>query len=220
MREIGFLREKVPVFRDVSEETLEGLLRAEGSRKIVCEKGDCLCRSGEPLEGLLVIMAGRAQVRRDSVLLRELAAGDVTGVSALYSGEPRMETDIQARTRVTALFIPREAMTQALRRDPKLVSNYVVFLSTRIRFLNGIIRRISGPDAAGRTARYLLTQAEAQGPEFPLRPTQAAAELGMARASFYRALDQLQQDGAIRREDRRVILEDPARLREIGFPQM
>ena len=216
MELISFLQEKVPLFCGVSEKTVRDLLHADGSRKIVYEKGDHLCRSGEPLEGLLTVTAGRALVTRDSVLLRDLGAGDVTGVSALYGGEPRMETDITARTRVTALFFPREAMTQALRSDPQLATNYVVFLSTRIRLLNGIIRRFSGSDATGRVIRYLLTQAEERGPSFPFKPTQAAAELGMGRASLYRALDLLQKEGHVRREDRRVILEDPDRLRQLA----
>ena len=219
MNQISFLREKVPVFRNVSEETLRGLLRAEGSRKIIYEKGDFLCRSGHELEGLLTLTAGRAQVRKGSVLLKELEAGDVTGVSALYSGDTRMDTDILARSRITALFFPREAMTEALRADPQLVSNYVIFLSTRIRFLNGVIRRFSAPDAAGRVIRYLQTEAREQGEKLRIRPTQAAAELGMGRATFYRALEQLQQEGYIRREERYVILEDPGQMPDpAGLP--
>ena len=219
MKQTDFLLERVPLFCGVSEETVSGLLRAEGSRKITVEKGDGLCRSGQPLDGLLVITGGRAQVRKGSVLMRDLTAGDVTGVSALYGGDTRMETDVLAGTRVTALFFPRDAMTAALQSDPQLVRNYIVFLSTRIRFLNGVIRRLSASDATKRLARYLLEQAEArdrtQEQEIPFRATHAAEELGISRASLYRALDALRQAGCLEKKDRGIVITNAERLQEV-----
>ncbi|MBO4837876.1 MAG: Crp/Fnr family transcriptional regulator [Lachnospiraceae bacterium] len=216
MKQIDLL-EKVPLFRGVSEETVRDLQRAEGCRKTAYEKGEYLCRSGQPLDGLLVIMGGRAQVRKGSVLLRDLTAGDVTGVSALYSGDTRMETDIRAGTRVTALFLSRDAMTAALQNDPQLVRNYIVFLSTRIRFLNGIIRRFSASDATRRLAGYLLEQVQgrAQDREIPFRATRAAEELGISRASLYRALDALRQAGCIEKKDRGIVITNTERMQEI-----
>ena len=219
MKQADFILEKVSLFRGVSEETVRNLLRTEGCRKITYEKGEFLCRSGQPLDGLLLITGGRAQVKKGGVLLRDLTAGDVTGVSALYSGDTRMETDIRAGTRVTALFLSRDAMTAALQSDPQLVSNYIVFLSTRIRFLNGVIRRFSASDATRRLAGYLLEQTQGQeqtpGPGSPFRATRAAEELGISRASLYRALETLQQAGCIEKKDRGLVITNAERLQEV-----
>ena len=212
MQSISFLQEQVPLFRSVSEETVKLLLAAEGSRKIRYEKGEYLCRSGQPLDGLLVVLSGRAEVRKGNLLLRELAAGDMTGVSALFSGDTRMETDILARTRTAVLFFPRAAVRTALRSDPQFADNYVFFLSGRIRFLNGIISRFSGPDATGRLARYLLEKSRKNGGSFAFRAVRAADELGMSRASLYRALDVLLKNGCIEKTDRQILIRDTALL--------
>lgn len=178
-------------------------------------RGDMLCRSGAPLEGLLILLSGHAEVRKGSALLRELSAGDVTGVSVLFGGDSRMETDVVASGRTSVLFLPREAVEKAILADPVLTERYIRFLSSRIRFLNGVIGRFSGSDVTERTAHYLLERAGEQGRQFELVASRAARELGIGRASLYRALDDLQNEGCIEKEGRRILLKDPDRLRSM-----
>ena len=212
---IRFLQENVTLLKGASPETLRRLLDAAGSRRLAYEKGGALCRRGEPLDGLLILLRGRAEVRRGTMLLRELSAGDVTGVSVLFGGDSRMETDIVAAGRASVLFLPRAEVEKAILADPALTERYVRFLSSRIRFLNGVIGRFSGADVTERTARYLLEQAREKGARFALYPTRAARELDVGRASFYRALDHLQKNGCIEKDGRQVLLTDPGRLKTI-----
>lgn len=215
MKTMDFLLEKVPLFRGLQRESVRCLLEEAGSREIAYEKGDFLVRSGETPEGLLILLEGRAQVRKGELVLRELSPGDLTGVSALFGEEARMETDITAAGRLKLLFLPRTAVAKALARDPLFAQNYIAFLSSRIRFLNGLIGRFSGGDVTERTLYYLLEQAKIQGPSFPFSPTRAAAELGVGRASLYRALDQLKGEGFLEREKGRIIVKNPETFQHI-----
>ena len=212
---IRFLQENVALLRGAAPETLKALLDAEGSRRLEYEKGDTLCRNGAPLEGLLILLRGRAEVRKGSALLRELSAGEVTGVSVLFGGDPRMETDIVASVRTSVLFLPRDKVEEAILTDPVLTERYIRFLSSRIRFLNSVIGRFSGAGTTERTAHYLLERAVEKGPRFELAPSRAAKELDIGRASLYRALDHLKKEGCIEKEGRQILLKDPDRLRSM-----
>ncbi len=212
---IRFLQENVTLLKGASPETLRRLLDAKGSRRLAYEKGGALCRRGEPLDGLLILLRGRAEVRRGSMLLRELSAGDVTGVSVLFGGDSRMETDVAASGRMSVFFLPREAVEKAILADPVLTERYIRFLSSRIRFLNGVIGRFSGSRVTERTAHYLLEQAGEKGLRFEFAPSRAARELDVGRASVYRALDDLQREGCIEKEGRQILLKDPDRLRSM-----
>ena len=96
-----------------------------------------------------------------------------------------------------------------MRRDFKLVENYLAFLSQRIRFLNKKIAGFTQSGAEGKLARYLLEVAASQGKDSLLLPTSIqniAKILNLGRASLYRALDTLSDLGYIVREGKTVRL--------------
>ncbi|MBP3728814.1 MAG: Crp/Fnr family transcriptional regulator [Lachnospiraceae bacterium] len=210
-----FLQNKVSLFHRVAPETLKTLLKEEGCREMLFERGAYLCRAGDPLEGLLVVLEGKARAFKNSLLLRELGEADITGVTALFGPEACMETDIQAKSRLRALYLPRNALEKAMAADPQLARNYILFLSTRIRLLNQIIRRFSGSDATRRLAAYLLEQGKNEGTEFLFQPTRAAAELGLGRASLYRGLENLLQMGCLEKQGRSLFIVNREQLRSL-----
>ena len=55
---------------------------------------------------------------------------------------------------------------------------------------------------------YLLAQAKLQGNGFLLNATRAAKALNMSRASLYRTLSDLEQEGFLERRDRRICIKD------------
>ena len=87
--------------------------------------------------------------------------------------------------------------------------NYVRFLSDRIRFLNSKISTFTADSAKSKIMRYLISQAEIQsnpdGNVLLTMSCQKLAEfLNMGRASLYRAFEQLESDGLIRRNGKSV----------------
>ena len=89
--------------------------------------------------------------------------------------------------------------------------NYVRFLSDRIRFLNSKIATFTADSAKSKLMRYLVSQAELQNnPEgnvvLPVSCQKLAESLNIGRASLYRAFEQLENDGLIRRSGKAVAL--------------
>lgn len=195
------------LFEGVSDSTKKRILSEAGNR-VDLEKGERLCRAGSEPGGLILILKGKAEVLKGSVILQSLKAGDVTGVSTLFGEKAVMETDVTAKTRLTALRVPKETVREALHTDPVFAENYIRFLSSRIRFLNEAISRLAGADSGKRMSAYLLAQAKLQGNGFLLNATRAAKTLNMSRASLYRTLSDLEQEGFLERRDRRICIKD------------
>ena len=208
IKESEWILNHVPLFHGVSESTLMKLFQHEGSRKSVLSKGEALLKTGEPNDKLILILKGKAEARKGSVLLRTFSAGDVTGVSTLFGEDELMESDIVAQTSLEVIAFPREAVREALRLDAAFSENYIAFLSTRIRFLNAVISRCTGAEPAARVARLLYELAEGRGDRFPLNASKAAVALDMSRATFYRALSSLQGKGLITREEGNICISD------------
>ncbi len=215
MREIEWILKNVPLFNGVREDTLTHLYLHEGSQKLHKEKGEALLRAGDKNDALILILKGKAEARKGSVLLRIFSAGDVTGVSTLFGGNEVMESDIIAQSRLEAAVFPRDAVRAALKEDASFSENYIAFLSSRIRFLNSVISRCTDGEPHQRVARLLEEIASEKGPCFSLNASKACVALDISRATFYRALSLLQQKGAIVRCEGKICISDKEELQNM-----
>lgn len=214
MNDVNFIMKNVALFAGVSESAVSALVSDGRTRREEFARGEAVCRRGAVNDDLIVILSGKAEVRKGSVSMRTLTAGDVTGVSTLFVDDAVMDSDVTAQTKLTALFINRAAVLAAVRGDPALAENYIRFLSSRVRFLNGVISRCAGADSAGKLARYVGELAARSEGRFPLNISRAAAELSLGRATVYRALDALAEAGCIERDGRFVTVRDAEKLKE------
>lgn len=213
---LTFLKTYVPLFDGVAGESLERMLDHAGTRCLSLPRGEYLLRAGDSASDLIIIQSGRLSVYRDRLLMRHLEAGDVAGVATLYGDSDISETDLKASRAARALLIPREAVIRAIRQDSVLAENYIRFLSSRVRYLNQVVRRLSGPDTTARLARFLLERAYTQGNPFPLNAEGAARALAMGRASLYRALDTLQHLGCVEKNKRIIRIINMDQLRDLA----
>lgn len=214
MNDVSFIMKNAALFAGVSESAVTALVEDGATRRVDFARGEVICRRGAVNDDLIVIISGKAEVRKGSVTMRLLGAGDVTGVSTLFGGDGVMDSDVTAQTKLTALFFRRAAVLAAIRSDPAFAENYIGFLSARVRFLNGVISRCAGADSAGRLARYLAGIAAEKGERFALNVSRAAAELSLGRATVYRALDALVEAGCVERCGREISV-NAARIKEV-----
>lgn len=96
------------------------------------------------------------------------------------------------------LFAPEQAWAM-LQSSPRFCQNYIRFLCGRIAFLNRKIETLSGHTAEGKLLSYL--QREQQGGAVKIASFRALADqLGISRASLYRAMDALAAAGQLERQ--------------------
>ena len=148
-----------------------------------------------------VVLRGRIEVRRESILMAALSAGDVFGAAALFNDSPDYPTTLTALSPCQTLLIPETRIRALLRQCPAFAEDYAAYLSGRIQFLSQRLEAVSSPSPEGKLARYLLP---AEGDALTLSATALCQRLGVGRATLYRAFETLEGAGAIAREGKTI----------------
>ncbi len=136
--------------------------------------------------------------------LNRLKEGSVFGVAALF-GSPGANTHIRGEGAGVVLLI-EETQAESLWEDRIIRRNLISFLTNRICFLNRKIASFTAKGAEGKLARHLSQCADENGACTVESYSLLAKELHLGRASLYRAMDKLEEEGFIRREKKVIRL--------------
>jgi CRP/FNR family transcriptional regulator, cyclic AMP receptor protein len=123
------LLKRVPLFAQCSRRDLAqiALLSAELS----LPAGRKLMSEGERGQEFIVLVDGRAEVRRKGRRVRELSGGDFLGEIALVANVPRTAT-VTALTPVTVLLVTARDFRMLLREVPSLQPKVIYALAMRL----------------------------------------------------------------------------------------
>lgn len=174
------------------------------------KKGSLLWREGETSGLLVAIKSGRVKVYRllptgRAVTLFLFGPGDLFGFLPFLDGAP-YPAHAQAIEDVEADVMPRAALLQALRADPKLAVALIGLLGRRLRDAMDLIQGLSTPGAPSRVAAALLAlipDETVNGPvvlRLPVTAQEFAGAIGVAPETFSRALKRLEDDRVLVRE--------------------
>ena len=181
--------------------------------KVIIQKyctGEILLSARENPVGLAILLDGSAQIlsgdEKHPALLRTMGAGDSFGAASLFSGEKGYRTCVRALEDCRILYLPAVLVEEICLHEPMAARNYIVFLSGRISFLNRKITAYTAGSALERLVLYLLHLPLASDGswELDISYAQLSEQLGVGRASLYRAMDSLCAQGLIRREKKKV----------------
>ncbi|MGM9521236.1 MAG: Crp/Fnr family transcriptional regulator [Oscillospiraceae bacterium] len=149
-------------------------------------------------------------------VMRSLAEGSVFGAAAMFNDNERYVTRLTASSACRVLFFPQEQLLELMQEEFSVAENYIAFLSDRIHFLNGKISGllISGTES---TLRHWLAQNShiEDGKiivKLDVSISDLASMLHMGRASLYRSFDELEREGFIKKEGRRIEILCPEKL--------
>lgn len=180
--------------------------------------GDAFAKS------LFFVESGTATVTRtvdgNPVLLNLVRAGGCFGAAALFGNCPHYPTTVRAKTRLSLLEIDGEALTALCYAYPQVAMAHIRFLSERIRFLNDKIDSLTGRTSESKLAKFLLTHSDPEGvfcPELTMK--NVAASLDIGRASLYRLLSRLSDEGLIRQEGGTIQIINKTLLERLANPQ-
>jgi len=169
------------------------------------------------------VVSGRIEVRQVSLRGREQVfhtegPGATLGEGPLFDGGGYIASAV-ALERSRVLFLPREEVLALCRRRPEVALAILAALARRLRRFAEMVGDLAFRPVAERLARYLDRAATSPAPvtglviHLELTQAQLAARLGTVRELIARALAHLERAGAIRRQGRRIVIRDRARLR-------
>src|SRR5215213_9796578 len=213
---------QVPLFSSLNERDLAQLAQVAVPRTY--EAGEAVFREGDSGDTCYVVREGAVRVtRRHSdgrvITLAELRPGSIFGELAMFGSEVR-SASVEALEPTRALAILAGDMRRIMVQHPEIAVKMLEGLADRLRAANERISRQSFQTVAGRVASTLLGQVAARadggdGREVVIEATQAeiAQLAGASRESASRFLAKLERAGVITTGRGRVIVHEPAALR-------
>lgn len=200
-----------PLFNGMSPMEIGHLLSQEGCRLVHYPAGSTI-----PSErGMMMLLTGSVLIEKQSadgryLRMREVWPPQAINVSALLAQPPREVSRLSTPDGCRAVELSRALVAQALMEGGTFSVNLVEFLLGRVVFLNKKITALSGHTAASRLELYLAENAVQKDGvsqvQLPFSLSEFAEHLCVGRASLYRTLDAMEQQGRIRRKGRTIYL--------------
>lgn len=172
-------------------------------------------------DGLPIVIKGKARITSGdsdrSAVLRTLGEGECFGAGTLFADSSAHNTKVRSVGLSSIITIPRPLLEEILMSEPECAMRYIEFLSDRISFLNKKITAFTAGSAEAKLAVYLVGLEAGDGGTAVLDTSLSAlsSQLGIGRASLYRALDCFEENGIIERNVKKVTLLRPDKLRSM-----
>ncbi len=213
------------LFTNVALSTLDRALSDPRTHICSYAKGALIFGGSQFQRAYCVLLSGRILVRKETddgrgLHINTLDPGACFGAAALFNQSDRFATVLTASAACRVIFLPEALVLELMQSDFTVAENYIRYQSNRILFLNEKIASLSAGSAEKRLAHWLLEHAQ-QTQEGLVCPTSSismsslANSLNIGRASLYRALDALTNCGAIINQDKDILIQNPAQLRQL-----
>ena len=208
------------LFRGIEQDTLSEILSHNPPEKKSFRRGE-LVYSSESKESLVgFVLSGRLEVRLDrgegsKTVLNILSEGGSFGVLSIYSAE-EFPTHIFATKNSEILFFSAEKIKYFVNNYSQISANLIHFLAERISFLNKKIATFSASRVDMRLAAFLLSECVRVGNDrFAFNAQKTSEEINAGRASVYRAISSLTEEGLIELVDKKIYIKDRVGLERI-----
>jgi CRP-like cAMP-binding protein len=166
---------------------------------------------GKPVTGyrgkLGILLDGRLLVTGSSgTPLNHLEPASLFGVSTVFTEQKAHVTDIAAEESSHILLLDERQLQQIFSENFAVNRNYLSFLTGRIRFLNWKIDLFSASTAEQKLLCWIRHQCRPEDGQLVVEVasmSRLAELLGMGRASLYRAVDALTEQGVLQKVTRK-----------------
>lgn len=213
--------EKLFLFKDVDFNYIDNRFHIYKNATIAdYNPGEIILSSKDLPFGIGIVLEGSAvistSVQSNSPKLRSLSTGDTFGAASLFNNYRDYSTTVISEKKTTIAYISKEMIYTLCECVPQIAVNYIKFLSDRISFLNSKISTFATQNTDARIAYYLYTLVEGQekSATLPYSYSQLAENLGIGRASLYRALDSLCAQKIIERDNKKIIVKSISELKK------
>ena len=208
-----------PIFRLVDAYALCSMLN---DGRIYCneyESGDIIydCDIAFRKVSPGIMLKGRANVfstdRDREVCLSVLDKGSLFGIAGIFNDSDDFISTIICKKACTVAFITLEAFVGLLDSNREFLLGYIRFLNNRISFLNRKIRQFTAGSAERKLAFFLDASSVENEIRLPYSISRIAEMLDVGRASLYRAIDALSENGIIEKDGKVITIKDREKLR-------
>ena len=178
-------------------------------------KGNVLASRDDEYTGLMVVLEGSVKGEMvDSsgkvVKIEDISAPRPIAPAFLFGQNNRLPVDVVANDVVKVVVIPRSSMVGIMQASSQVLTNYLDMMSNRATFLSNKLYFLSFRSIKEKLAHYLLDLSKGQLIIFslPMGQQELADYFGVTRSSLARVFADMERDGLVAFDRRKVTLLD------------
>lgn len=192
-QEITAFLETIPLFSGVTFSSLPSSL--------VLEAG----QTYEVKRELAVFVKGKAEIYKKDAFLKMVFEPSVIGLATLFDNTNAYISTLIAKSQTTLLLLSEKNVESLISESPEFSKRLILLLSEKLRYLNRRIDFYTTSGAEGKLHAFLLSTAGDRGyVELPM--TRLSEILDIGRASLYRAISCLEEEGYIKKQGKKIFL--------------
>ena len=201
---LNFLKQ-TRIFKDANEKILTSVLNTYG-KSVSYSKNDIIFSKDNYSPVICIIIKGEARVSKGDTVISHLKDGEIFGAAFLYNQSYEFENTVTALTPLKVVIIEKSGIDELIKCDNSISFNYISYLSERIGFLNSKIEGYTKPSAEEKLMLYLQKNADMNNGkcEISVSMTELSRVLHISRASLYRVIENLEQQGKIYRDGKKI----------------
>jgi len=210
-----------PLFKELLPQQIGDLLDNVEFNRRKYEKGQNIVWRGERCDNLMIVLRGCVRGEMTDYSGKTLKIEDMRPPQALapaflFGVNNDFPVDVTANEDCEILILPRNSVLKLMQLNQQFLVNFLNFMSNRAKFLSDRIWLLSFKTLREKISQYILEQAKGKDVLELTESQQNLAEyFGVARPSFARALGEMQEEGLIKVERRRIEIINRQRLIEI-----
>ncbi len=207
-----FLKD-VFLFNGMDDEKIDEALETIDPIIVEYSKKDEIYSKFSREQRLGFVVSGECKVERIKhdglpVPLNVMKSGNSFGVISVFSSEDEFPTIITATKDTRIIYITKSDTEKLIRNYPEIALNVIKFLSKKIIFLNRKVATFSEDTVESKLASFLSDEYTKYGAEFVFNCKRSAEAISVGRASLYRAISSLSDEGIIKLENKKIIILD------------
>ncbi|WP_457568559.1 Crp/Fnr family transcriptional regulator [Desulfurobacterium sp.] len=164
-------------------------------------KGQVLFSSYDRANGIYILIRGKVKLYKSFAgkeqTIRIFSPVAMMGEAGALKGG-NFPANAVALEDAQVLFLPKEKLTDIIRRNPDIAMKMIGILSERLFHLVGLVENISLKDAVSRVYDYIVHKADGDG-KLEFKTTIVAMELGLTAETVSRAVSRLKKLGKIKK---------------------
>jgi CRP-like cAMP-binding protein len=213
---------KSPLFRGLSVEDTEAILNNTPHRTRKFPEGKLIAQSGEPVDRLMIVLSGTVKGEMVDFTGRIIKIEDIPAPGALaaafmFGSKNGFPVNVISLKKTELLVIEKEDFLRLLKTNDRILINFLDMISNRSQFLSEKIKFLNFKTIKGKLAHYILQRSGEGSNSIVMDKTQndLADYFGVARPSVARALGDLEDEGYLIAERRKITILDKQGLSDL-----
>lgn len=188
------------LFAGISTNQVQTLMKDVETHTLHFQKGETIFHLSDFADQIGLVLTGSVLVSKITssgklIRMTSKKPGELIGEAACFSREQIYPCELTAEKNTDLMLIPKKQLTNLLRKDDRVLQNFISELADHAFFLNRKVEMLSYKGTDQRLAFYLLTQSDLRKSSLipvPGSVIKLAAQLNVSRTTLHREIRHLE----------------------------